>query len=370
MLVAEVTIPTNAQSGAARQPALMAGLRLQERDLPTLPPGGALLALTGCGLCGSDLDKLRSLKVPEGTVLGHEVVGRILALADDHRSPFQVGDRVVTSHHVPCGVCHYCRNDSESMCRQFKVTRLDPGGFAEVIALSAAHLQQTVQGVPSNLSDAEASCMEPLACVLRGVNRTRTLKNGAVAVVGLGFIGLLAAQLYRLRGDRVIGLDPLAVRRELALREGWVSSAWDPMLDSETLRVAVQHETVVGGVDIVFLTVLNQASLDQALALVRDGGQILVFAGAGAVAPQLDLNALYFREISLITSYSPSLADQREALMLMARSRVSVKPLVQETLPLTDIQQAVERYGRGEAIKLMLTIPAEGAMAFKQVGGA
>ncbi|MBX2859645.1 MAG: alcohol dehydrogenase catalytic domain-containing protein, partial [Vampirovibrio sp.] len=193
-------------------------LQSSETPYPVLPEGGALIQVTGCGICGSDLDKVVNQKAQPGSVLGHELVGTIQALSETAETSFQVGDRIVSAHHVPCQKCHFCRNGSESMCRAFKTTNVYPGGFSQVVALSGGHMAHTAFKVPEDITDAEASCVEPLGCVLKAIRRGGTFENGTVAVVGLGFIGMMAAQVYQNRGDVVYGVD--VDHKRLALTTG------------------------------------------------------------------------------------------------------------------------------------------------------
>src|SRR5204862_3027890 len=84
---------------------------------PAAGPGELLLRLRGCGLCGSDIAKVGAAGTKVPLVLGHEVVGDVVAFEHgDPTTSFVIGDRVVAAHHVPCGACHYCRRGSESMC--------------------------------------------------------------------------------------------------------------------------------------------------------------------------------------------------------------------------------------------------------------
>src|SRR5438874_8175712 len=135
--------------------------RLAPADIPrpAAGPGELLLRLRGCGLCGSDIAKLADPAARVPAVLGHEVVGDVLEAGAGVRG-FALGARVVTAHHVPCGECHYCRRGSESMCRAFKASNLDPGGFAEFIRVPALNVQRATFNVPDHLTDEEASFVE------------------------------------------------------------------------------------------------------------------------------------------------------------------------------------------------------------------
>ncbi len=327
---------------------------LADRPIPALPPKGALVKLIGCGVCGSDLDKFVHHKAHPGSVLGHEVVGIIEALDDDHPSGWKLGDRIVTAHHVPCKQCHYCLNDSESMCRQFKSTNLNPGGFSEYIALTGDHLKHTAFRVPAEISSAEASCVEPLACVLRGIRRGGTHMNGSVAVIGLGFIGMMAAQVYQNDGYAVYGLDLDRDRLSLTQSHGFVMDAFHPAEDTERLTETLKQHVPLGKVDCVFLSVVNNKTLELALELVRDGGNLIVFTSASP-GTDIDPSRLYFRELNLITTYSPALIDLQAAAQTIFSRKINVKPLVSHSLPLSEIGQAFELYRSGQAIKVFIS---------------
>lgn len=328
---------------------------LGQMPVPALPPRGALVKVIGCGLCGSDLDKFVNQKANPGSVLGHEIVGVIEALDDDHPDGWKLGDVIVSAHHVPCRKCHYCLNDSESMCRQFKQTNLDPGGFSQYIALTEDHLLHTAFKVPAGLSPAEASCVEPLACVLRAVRRSGVQVNGSVAIVGLGFIGLMAAQIYQNDGYAVYGLDLDAERLALALSHSFVMDAFHPVQERERLDATLLRDIPLGKVDTVFLSAVNAKTIELALECLRDGGNLVVFTSA-PVGTAVDPSRLYFREINLITSYSPSLSDLKDAAQNIFNRKIDVKSLVSHSMPLFEIQKSFDLYRSGQAIKVFITM--------------
>ena len=335
----------------------------QEQVIPPVPDGGALLRVKGCGICGSDLDKVVKHKSPPGSVLGHEVVGILETLSPTATSSWPLGTRLVVSHHVPCGMCHFCRQDSESMCLEFKRSNFIPGGFSEVLALSAGHLRHTAFPVPDTISDEEASCTEPLACVLRAYRRTRGLplsrqasSGQSVLVVGLGFIGLLAAQAYAYAGEVVYGAEVDQSRLDWALSQGVLKTGFIPERDASE-----RPQEISQPVDTVFLTVVNKATLRLAFASVRDGGQILLFASPAAQSPGVMLNpdVLYFRELTVLTSYSPALQDLSLASELIFSRELPMRATVSESVPLQEITQAMERYRKGIARKVFIQMPED-----------
>jgi L-iditol 2-dehydrogenase len=329
------------------------GIGLAQVPIPALPPKGAIVKVVGCGLCGSDLDKFIHHKANPGSVLGHEVVGIIEALDDEHPSGWKLGDLIVAAHHVPCRQCHYCLNDSQSMCRQFKRTNLNPGGFSQYIALSEDHLRYTAFKVPTGISPAKASCVEPLACVLRAIRRGNTHVNGSVAVIGLGFIGMMAAQVYQNDGYAVYGFDLDRNRLALTQQHGFVMDAFHPTEDTERFQNTLSRHIPVGKTDIIFLTAVTPHTIALALDLIRDGGQLILFTSASN-GTTIDPSQLYFREINVITSYSPSLSDLNDAARMIFNQKINVTPLISHQMSLSEIGQAFELYQSGQAIKVFI----------------
>ena len=98
-------------------------IKVKEIDDITLDGrNGAIVKVLGCGLCGSDIVKFVHKIAKDGTVLGHEIVAKIVEI--NSKSDFKIGDEIVTSHHIPCGECVYCKHGNVSMCKHFKSTNI------------------------------------------------------------------------------------------------------------------------------------------------------------------------------------------------------------------------------------------------------
>lgn len=313
---------------------------------PSGPIDGALLRLNACGLCGSDVEKLRFKKALAGSVLGHEVVATLIETGPDYTGTFQVGDRLALAHHVPCGQCVYCQHDAESMCAQFKATNLTPGGFSELLAVTGGHLAHTAFKVPDAVSTAQASAMEPLACVLKGIRRG-ALAGNSVLVIGLGYIGLLAAQVYSHQGVRVVGLDVREERVANALQKGWITEGYTPnSLPNQSLHV-----------DGVFASMVTQATVDTSLHHARDGATVVLFSrGFGDPAPTLPCSELYFRQITVVPSYSPGLVDLQLAAEFLFNGTIDAEALITHTVPLANLNEGLLAYQNGEALKVLATL--------------
>lgn len=327
--------------------------RLEFKDIekPELEGFGAIIRVKGCGLCGSDIVKLRHELVEKGTVLGHEVVGIIEEIKTNTK--FKTGDRVVLGHHVPCYSCVYCKNENYSMCHEFKNSNIIPGGFCDYIFVSEKHLQDTVQKVPENLSDIQASFTEPIACCLRAVRRANIKKGDTALVIGLGSIGLLMGQVLKSFGASVIGCDLIEERIKLAESLGFdgVYKSASGEETAEFCRKNFQAE----GVDKVFLASGSDKTIPLALECVRDGGIICVFASVASDEKGFANNQIYYRDLTVFGSYSPASADLKDSMKLLKNNIIKVDGLASE-YNLNDINQAVEGTLSNKIIKAYIHI--------------
>jgi len=324
-------------------------LELREWPEPRAGAGELIVRLRGCGLCGSDLAKLARGAAAAPAVLGHEVVGEVAAVGPGV-GRFAEGDRVVVAHHVPCFACHYCRRGSPSMCREFKRVNLDPGGFAELVRVPAPNVAHATFAIGTAMSDETASFTEPLACCLRAVKRTGARAGDTVVVVGLGSIGCLLAQGFRLAGARVLGADLLAARRRLAARLGV-----EVLEDDAALDGVLREATGGRGADVVMLTAGGATAMAAAAARVRDGGHVHCFAGGAGDALPLALDTLYHRELTLSATYSSSPTELAEAFAHLVSGRVMVDGLITHRLPLARLEEGVALMRRQEAVKVYVT---------------
>lgn len=296
---------------------------------------GAIVEVLGCGLCGSDIVKFKHNIVHNGAVLGHEIVARILEINSD--TNFNIGDKIVTSHHIPCGECNYCRHGNVSMCLHFKSTNIIPGGFSERVFVSEEHLKNVARKVPENITDDEISFYEPLGCCIRAIKRCNLQEGDSALIVGLGSIGLLMGEALKALGYKVYGCDFIPERISLANKMGIQSFNSRNLDEFDTI---IKELTQDYGVDAVFMTSGADKAIDTALKVVRQGGKILVFSSTPNNNGYPN-NEIYYKELTVMGSYSPSPADLNDSFELLITGKVNVKNIT-TTYSLEDIQQAFD----------------------------
>ncbi len=285
---------------------------------------GAIVRVLGCGLCGSDIVKFVHKISKNGTVLGHEIVAEIVEI--NSQTDFKLGDIIVTSHHIPCGKCDYCRHGNVSMCEHFKSTNIRPGGFSELVYLSEEHLQNVAYLKPENLTEVEASFYEPLGCIVRAVKRANLLQGDSALVVGLGSIGILTAQALKAYGMNVVGCDLLPERIEFLRKLG---------ID------AVDVKSLSGEFDGIFMTSGADKAIDTAIKHAKNGGKIIVFSSTPSDLSAYPNNEIYYRELTVMGSYSPAPVDLKESLELLRIGKVKVDG-ISTVYKLDDIQKAFD----------------------------
>lgn len=335
--------------------ACLGGARtaLEERPVPVPGAGEMLLRLRVVGFCGTDLFKLDTGGAAAGAVLGHELVGEVVALGDGV-GRFRPGERIAVPHHVPCGECVYCRGGNETMCDAFRENLLEPGGFADTILVRPRATALAARALPDHVGDEAAVFMEPAACVLRGVRRSGIGAGGAAVVLGAGSMGLLHLLVLKAVDPdaAVMVVDPDADRRGIAEKLG-AAAATAPGAEAED---AVRAATDGADADAVFDTVGGNETLEAGLGLTRQGGTVVLFAHAPEDAEaRFDLNEVFKYERRILGTYSAALDEQAAIFELVTGGILDPSPLVTHRLPLDDFDDGVKLVRGRKALKVLFT---------------
>jgi L-iditol 2-dehydrogenase len=326
-------------------------VRLQELPLPQIGAGELLIRTRASGICGSDLmEWYRIKKAP--LVLGHEITGEVVEIGAGVEN-FRIGDRVFSSHHVPCGECRYCVAGHQSVCELLRTTHFDPGGFAEYIRVPRINVELGTLRIPDSMTFDEGSFIEPLACVVRAQRFADIGSGQTVLVIGSGISGLLHIQLARTRGAaRIIATDISEYRLNAAKRfgaDGVINGAEDV---PARLREANEGRLA----DRVIVCTGAMPGIQQAIKSLDRGATLLFFAPttAGIDVP-IPLFDFWRDEIKVVTSYAGSGADLQESLRLISERKVRVGEMVTHRLPLAQTGLGFELTASGQdSIKVII----------------
>ncbi|MGE5215749.1 MAG: alcohol dehydrogenase catalytic domain-containing protein [Chloroflexota bacterium] len=326
-------------------------VRSEELPVPKIGAGELLLRTRASGICGSDLmEWYRVKKAP--LVLGHEITGEVIEAGEGVKD-FKVGDRIFSSHHVPCGRCRYCLAGHESVCDLLRTTHFEPGGFAEYIRVPKINVERGTLRLADTMTFDEGSFIEPLACVVRAQRLARAAPGQAVLVIGSGISGLLHIQLARARGAaRIIATDISDYRLSAAMRFG----ADATIHGTEDVPGRLRGLNDGRLADLVIVCTGAIPAIQQAVRSIDRGGTLLFFAPTAAdVDVPIPLFDFWRDEINVVTSYAGSGDDLKQSLELIRDHKVRVADMVTHRLPLARAELGFQLTASGqESIKVIL----------------
>jgi L-iditol 2-dehydrogenase len=400
-------------------------LRLETVPVPQIGANELLVKVAVCGVCPTDIKKIQHGLVPPPRIFGHETAGTIVKIGASGSKTqnsklkiqnLKVGDRVALHHHVPCGRCHFCRHRAFAQCAAYKRTGITAGfepaggGYAEYVRVLPFVLPGVVK-IPAKNSFAEGAMLEPVNTILKAVKRLNLLPGDTALVAGQGPIGLMFTKILQLARVRVLATDLLESRLKLAKKFG---AKWTKLVSSPQSSVHSRGNRVSGlttvdcglatldcglatldcglatldcglaTLDCAVIAVPSDAAVQQALQLVRGGGQVLLFAhtkrnskstapspqvspcdsraGKAAVdcgLPTVDFSSICLDEKDLIGSYSSDFTLQAEVARLVFSRRLDVRPLITNSFPLEQTADAVALASHPTAGSLKILVHTE-----------
>ncbi len=332
------------------------GIAVRDVELPALQPGELLVRITACGICpGEVMGWYNDRKAP--FVLGHEPVAIVEACGEGAAptggQPFAPGERVFVHHHAPCMTCRRCKRKDYVQCETWRKTRLRPGGMAQYAIVSAENVRADVLRIPDSLDDDRATLVEPLATVVKSARRAHLRAGDRVLVIGLGIMGMLHVALARFRGaELIMSADRVRGRLERS-REHGAHLAFD--VDAAPLHEQVLAATDGEGADVVIVGPGSVEAMRAAAQCVAPGGTIVLFTPTQATEYwPLPVHDFYFKDVSVVTSYSAGPNDTREALTLLADG-LPLAGLVTHRFGLDSIAEAYRLVAdAGDALKVIV----------------
>jgi len=337
-------------------------MRVETVPVPKIGPGELLVKVATCGVCGTDLKKIHTGSHSAPRIFGHEMAGTVVAVGEGV-TRFEVGDRVMTFHHVPCGKCYFCRKQTPTQCELYKkvgvTAGFEPsgGGFAEYIRIMDWIVAgRGVVRVPHGVPFEQAAFVEPVNTVLKGVKQLNLQSDDTVLVIGQGPIGLMHAVLAQRTGARVLTSDLYPERHAIASRYGLK----DPIhAGSENVVERVFASTEGRGADAVILAVGGNALIKTAMDAVRMGGKVLLFAQTQHGEATFDPGAVCMDEKTLMGSYSSSfeiLDEVTDIVFEGYRNGFDLTQLISHRYTLEEAVEAIDvaSHPKGDSMKIMI----------------
>ncbi|MCS7164481.1 MAG: zinc-dependent dehydrogenase [Thermodesulfovibrio sp.] len=317
-------------------------IRIEDVPLPEPSAKEALVRVRACGICSGDvMPWYIEKKAP--LVLGHEISGEIIKIGEEIKSEVNLkeGDRVVVHHHAPCMKCFYCRRGDFVQCETWKKTKITPGGVSEYIIVPEVNLKNDTIKLPESLSFEQGALVEPVACVVKSLKRANIKKGDTILIVGLGVMGQIHIMLAKEFGaEKVIGADMVDFRLKKALQSGadYVvnvskENIYEKIREITNGLMAQQIIVGPGSVNVIM----------DYLKLVSRGGTLLIFT---PTPPQerliLNVNDLYFNDITITTSYSCGPDDMKRALEFLEMGLVKSDLLITHRFNIEKTKEAYE----------------------------
>ena len=347
-------------------------IEIQEFAIPKeLEPGAALCKIIFSTICGSDLHTIKGRRTePTPLILGHEIVGEIVAISDEldtdgFGDKLQVGDRISWTIMASCGQCYYCKKNLPQKCESLKkyghAARNDPelkaglvGGYGEYVYILPG---TTVFKVPAVLSDevaTPANCA--LSTVVNAVDTIGIEEGDRVVVQGAGLLGLNAIALAREAGAKeVISTDVMDSRLQMAKRFGATKIVNMKTTPFETMKKETLESTNGRGVDVVIEVSGVKGVTREAVDLLRIGGRYLI---AGLVTPgsmlDIDGNQVTRKYLTIkgIHNYRPDHLGKALRFLAQHHTKYPFDELVGVTFPLNKINEAMEVSETGKYIRV------------------
>lgn len=320
-----------------------------EAELPVPGQGEVLIRMEMVGICGSDIQMFKhghQLDFP--LTIGHEGVGRIEAVGSGIPED-RVGERVAVEPNISCSHCPECRKGRGNICRNKRIIGVNETGcFAEYLALPADFAHR----LPETIAEDDAATIEPAAVALAALKRSGANPDDAIAVIGLGTIGMLLTHVARSLGYRVLVTEPIQSKMEKAKAMGAEPLAGGNSGEETAGQLEAAYENA--GVTVLFECA---GTADSTTLAIRSAPR-----GASIVLLGLSKSESSFTSFSLSrkgNSIIPSLIydhpdDFQQCIQLVGKGLISPGIVVARHYPLKDLQAALEIAAKGESGKIVI----------------
>ena len=352
--------PTTMQAAVYRA---IDDVRVEEVPVPEIGAGEVLVRIHTCGICGTDLKKIHTGSHDAPRIFGHEMAGTVAAVGEGVTS-FAVGDRVVAYHHIPCGECYFCRKQTFAQCEVYKRVGCTAGfvpsggGFGEYIRVMDWIVREGLVKIPDGVPFEQAAFLEPVNTCYKAVRMLALAPDETVLVIGQGPIGIMLAALARRTGATVLTSDLYPERHAIAAEFGLTH----PLDARGDVAAAARAATEGRGADVALVAVGGNAVIGTAMAAVRPGGRVMLFAQTQHGEAPFDPGAVCMDEKTLMGSYSSSVAVNREVEEIVFGGYADgfdLTRLISHRFPLEEAVAAIELASHPQADSMKVVLQAK-----------
>jgi L-iditol 2-dehydrogenase len=330
-------------------------IQIEEVMPRPLRPGEVRIDIQASLTCGTDLKVFKrgyhaKMIVPPA-LFGHELAGVVSEVGSD-ASLWTTGDRVVVANSAPCGACGFCRQGQENLCDDLLFLN---GSYAESIVVPARLVEKNLLPLKPSTNFRDAALVEPLACVVQGVEDLKLGEGQRVLVIGSGPIGLMFVAVAKHLGCEVAlvgrGKNRLHAARRLGASHIVDSNAAPDLVEALQRRL-------LAGFDVVIEAVGKPETWEAAVRLVRKGGEVNFFGGCpSGTRVSLDATLLHYSSLTLLASFHHTPRGVRRALEFIESGVIRADDFVDGECPLSKLPQLFQSMAAGNhAVKTLVCV--------------
>lgn len=333
-------------------------LKIEKVPIPAIGPEDILVRVKAALTCGTDFKVWKQgyharMIVPPA-IFGHELAGIVEEAGEAVRDRFKPGMRVVAANSAPCNECFFCKKGQANLCEDLVFNN---GAYAEYTIIPSRILRENVIEIPNDLSFLDAALVEPLACVLRGIEETGATAGDTAVVIGCGPIGLKFIRILSSRGVRVVAVGRRNSQMDAAKRMG-AQATIDSSVVSDPVA-AVRELTYRNlGADAIIEAVGTPTTWQWSTQMVRCGGTINLFGGCPrGTKVEFESSLLHYSEITIKSSFHHTPRFIREALETIARGDISARDFVNGEISLNQLPDLFEHMKNRNGMLKVAVLP-------------
>lgn len=327
-------------------------IQIENFDIPEPALGEVRVRLTQVGICGSDVHIFQGHRnLNNAVILGHEGLGFIDKLGEGVYGR-AIGERVVIEPNIPCKECKFCQSGRGNICSQKRVIGVNEAGcFAEYICLT----QEFCWKLPESISDQDAVVIEPMAVAYHALFSSKAQPGDAIAVIGLGAIGLLLTHLALVLGYKVLVSEINENKLKMAQNLGAIPASTSGDLNAQSAELA--KIWLENDVTAVFECAGSAFTASLATAAAPRGSEIVL---VGLSEQNATFNPLKMaREgISIVPSiiYNHPF-DFKRVIHLIQSQTISPGFIISRKMPFSQIKEALQLASEGNESKIIIEMP-------------